>query len=213
MSDDGTDEWQAFSAGEGLIVAYRVVAVEGDIVPVELRLFAGEIDLDWAFVADDPRPMKPFDTSKPLTRGRVDRIPIATHLDEIKQRMKEPTELEEVADYWAGHLGFTEVLLGDSVKRTSRRHEGTDVYLAVAVLYASAYEAGSKKPTKDTCARLKELGWHYELGSVVNLVGEARQRKYLTKPPQSGVPGGHLTEAAQEALHRFFRGAKDSGST
>ena len=190
----------------GRVAAYRVVADEGDIVPVELRLLKRDMSLGEVGFIDDPKPNDLFDTSAPLTTRLVRDIPFATHLREIKKIMAAADQVDDVSRVWARDLGFTQALIDEPVQRTSRREHGEDLYLAVARLYAEATKRQSRSPTKDTREGLPVVdpSWNFEDDVVENLVVEARRRGYLSRAPASGIPGGNLTDKAREILRRYF---------
>jgi hypothetical protein len=199
VHDDKVSAWFALPAGEGLVVAYRVVADEGDIVPVELRLYAGRIERGQP-LGEDPQPADPFNTDTPITRRLIHGLPVASHLRQIREEMN-PEYAEEVGTSWAW-LGFTAALLG-SPARTSRRTIGENAYLAAAIFYAHAVATRSHAPVEKTRDQLATLGYDYSQSRVRALVQEARRRGFLTAATR-GSAGGKLTPAASDARRRIL---------
>jgi hypothetical protein len=112
------ESWIRLPAADGFVVAYRLVAHEGDLVPVELRLFAGQVEPE-PRLADDPQPERPFDTAHPISARLVAKLRVVDHLAYIKNEILNPPDSEEIGTTSAW-LGYTEALL-ETPAPTSRR--------------------------------------------------------------------------------------------
>lgn len=206
VDSDGAYTWYRRTHGDDMAVAYLVAERDGDLVPIEIRVYPGS---PYDPILDQPSTRLVIEAAEPGARVSATllrEISVETDMRDLRDEMRADElgdDPERDADSVLGiyvNLGVTAAAILKATIPTSRREASTNDLLAVAYLYAGEVRKGTRRDVNVAVQQhLARLGRRFERPTVANLVNKARREGYLTKAPP-GRAGGHLTPEAEKAI-------------